>query len=319
MRLAFVVASLGCVGCARQPTQTAPRPLPVATYGSVAPKGAEASANAARGAVVLKAPGTDRVRLPAATFTMGSTEPELRRAIELCNKEPLQGLCERPESESVLARLRLELEAHLVTLSAFAIDRTEVSVGAYERCVAAGACSAPAYAADRRFTNPSFPVTHVRWSDANGYCRFAGGRLPTEAEWEYAARGVEGRTFPWGHHWASRRANHGSFSTEDTDGSDGHVGLAPVESFADGATPTGILNLAGNASEWVFDVVELRQENPGYGRAPVTNPRGAESGEHVFRGGSFRSPSFALRAAMRTPINFPFRDDLGFRCAYDAT
>jgi formylglycine-generating enzyme required for sulfatase activity len=306
-------------GCAIPAAPTASSPAPLGAWSGALPR--ESTSPSWKGLAVLVAPGPSRIALPGATFPMGSTNADLKLAQALCMREPLhEGICDRDGSYLALL-FRLETEAHAVTVSAFSIDRTEVSVAAYDRCVARGACNAPLYEpGDARFDRPDLPVTHVRWQDAAAYCAFAGGRLPTEAEWEYAARGAEGRVFPWGRQWASRRANHGSLASDSTDASDGFVGLAPVESFRDGATPTGILNLAGNASEWVADLVEVQTADPnapGYPKAPVRNPRGAERGDHVARGGSYRTPSFYLRGAMRgVVIARPHADDIGFRCAY---
>ncbi len=329
--LPVCVAALAA--CASEAAVTAPRPASSTAWSAVLPTASSSPVSEAR--VVLRAPGPPRVSLAEGTFPMGSTDADLKVARALCLKEPMHEVGIRagdPVNRSICTRedgyvgtlLRLEKEAHAVTLSPFGIDRTEVSVGAYQRCVARGACSPAAFeAGDARFARPELPVTHVRWQDAVAYCEFAGGRLPTEAEWEYAARGVEGRAFPWGRDWASRRANHGSLAyppSDTSDASDGFIGLAPVESFLDGATPTGIVNLSGNVSEWVQDLLELQTLDPrafGYPKTPVRNPRGADTGEHIVRGGSYRTPSFFLRAAMRgVVIGRRYSDDVGFRCAY---
>ena len=277
--------------------------------------------------IALAAPGPDRVALPGATFTMGSTEADLKAAVLLCRREPAPEYCDTSDLAMALNRyiptlLRLELHAHTVTLSPFAIDRVEVSVAAYERCVVVGACARPDFrTGDRRYDAPELPVTHVLWQDAAAYCAWQGGRLPREAEWEYAARGKTGRAFPWGYQYAPRRANHGVLSTLPgaPDETDGAAGLAPVESYADGATPEGIKNLAGNVAEWVSDLVDRNMDGTvGYDKGPVTNPRGAQSGEHLTRGGSFRTGAIFLRAAMRSVRpGQPYADDIGFRCAYD--
>jgi serine/threonine-protein kinase len=161
----------------------------------------------------------DRVLVPAGPFTMGSDaegEPD-----------------ERPE--------------HTRTLAAFRIDRREVSRGDYRRCSLAGVCR-EAWARPG-WTDPRGPVTSVSWHMARTYCRWAHGRLPTEAEWEKAARGAEGRRFPWGNDAATRdRAVYGLRM---------NVGQPePVGSHPSGASPYGALDMAGNVWEWTDDVYD---------------------------------------------------------------
>ena len=273
----------------------------------------------AAGLVVLRQPHDRRVRIPGGRFVMGSTPQEMQEALQLCAKEPFGPACQRNGERvwDVALTIRAEGHAHEVTLSDFEIDATEVTVEKYTRCVAASVCSPPAFApGDPRYDVPTFPVTHVTWQDASNYCTWAGGRLPTEAEWELAARGYANNTFPWGNVYNPRLANHGSFADDPTDGSDGFVGLAPVGSFPDGATPTGLLDMAGNASEWVFDWYDRDEQQFGYRRGAQTNPKGPPFGAlgHVIRGGSYRDGAHFMRAAARRASSFAERE-VGFRCA----
>jgi formylglycine-generating enzyme required for sulfatase activity len=277
---------------------------------------------AARGTVVVAAAPGGRVRIPGATFTMGSDVRDLERARALCDKEPSRALCERVTSLEADQGLLRETPAHTVTVSAFELDRFEVTVEAYGRCVSAGTCAAPGFPpGDARFDRPELPVTHVSWDDAATFCAWMGGRLPTEAEWELAARGPTGRDFPWGWTWDGRLCNHGSLSTDETDGSDGFLWLAPVGSFPGGATLLGVHDLAGNVSEWVldrFDATAFGNTAAGYAPRPVTNPRVTTGARAVVRGGSWSTGALWQRGAsrwfraphLRTP-------DTGFRCAYD--
>jgi formylglycine-generating enzyme required for sulfatase activity len=280
------------------------------------------------GIVALREPVERRVRIAGGRFVMGSTSREMTAALELCKKEPRgERLCET--TTEVYRLIFSEGLAHEVTVSTFDLDRTEVPVHRYMRCVAAGGCSPPSFpSGDPRYDRPDLPVTHVRWEDAAGYCRWIGGRLPTEAEWEHAARGRAGTVFPWGDLYNPHLANHGSLADDPTDARDGYVGLAPIGSFPDGATKTGLLDMAGNAAEWVFDFYSREddtQTHYGYRGAAVVNPKGPPYSPygHVVRGGSFEDPAHRLRTAARGWAgDLQLRPggaahDIGFRCAYD--
>lgn len=275
----------------------------------------------AAGIVALSLPIERRVRITGGRFAMGSTPSEMMQAVKLCEREPLGAGCD-PQGlriDGVGPWIRAEGHTHQVTLTDFELDRTEVPVRAYARCVGAGGCSPPSYPpGDTRFDRPAFPVTHVRWEDADSYCKWIGGRLPTEAEWEHAARGRANHTFPWGDIYNPHLANHGAWADDPTDGRDGFVGLAPIGSFPDGATATGLLDMAGNASEWVSDWYDRDEEGYGYGLGAQVNPKGPAFSPygHVMRGGSYREAAHWLRTAARRAWPLPTRET-GFRCAYD--
>ena len=257
----------------------------------------------------LRARGSPMIRVPSSEFSMGSTSADIVDALALCAHEPLAASCDERSFAD-------ELVLHRVKLSGFFLDRREVSVDEYQACVRIGRCKAPPYdRGARRFQQRSLPVTLVTWDDANAFCAARGARLPTEAEFERAARGESGRRFPWGELANDRLANHGRLGLDPSDDSDGFAELAPVGSYRAGRTPDGFLDLAGNAAEWVRDRYATQ-----YPDGAVSDPQGpdasAATSARVVRGGSYESPLAWLRGAARTAaLPSDRRPSLGFRCA----
>jgi formylglycine-generating enzyme required for sulfatase activity len=257
----------------------------------------------------LRAPAPLMIRVRAGTFRMGSSHAETLEAAADCAREPLGFRC----NETTFAD---EMPAHDVTLSAFWLDRTEVTVEAYARCVEVRRCKPlPFGQGATRFDKPSYPASLVSFDDALAYCRFRGARLPTEAEFERAARGPARRRFPWGNLYNSRAANHGRLGWDASDPSDGFAELAPAGAYLAGRTPEGFMDLAGNVAEWVNDryaanYPEGPQKNPGGPSAPPA------SSERVVRGGSYAQAAPWLRgAARRFQEPAARRPNIGFRCA----
>ena len=207
-----------------------------------------------------------------------------------------------------------EQPVHTVVQDGFWIDRTEVTNAQYARCVASGACDVSGFVNDVDFNAADQPVVGVDWRNASAYCMWAGGRLPTEAEWEYAARGAEGRLFPWGTDFDGTRLNfcdvNCAQARADKTVDDGFAQTAPVASYAEGKSWCGAFDMAGNVMEWVADW---------YGTYPSgaqLNPIGPAIGtEKVLRGGSWLSNETNVRAAYRgtglTTLSF---NGVGFRC-----
>ncbi len=198
---------------------------------------------------------------------------------------------------------------HTVTLDGFWIDRTEVTNAQYARCVAAGNCSAPpdwssfkrkSYYGDSQYD--VYPVIWVSWDNAAIYCGWAGGRLPTEAEWEFAARSPYGRIFPWGDNLPDATLlNYANSKLSDT---------TRVGTYPKGQSWVGALDMAGNVQEWVSDWYDS------YPSAPQVNPTGPASGKYrVARGGGWDNYLQSVHAAFRchyTPVER--YNLLGFRC-----
>lgn len=265
-------------------------------------------AKASEGVVTLRPQVEGRVLIRRSVFTMGSDQAEIGFALSVCRAEPMGEACEDEWFTD-------EFAPHSVELSDYWLDRTEVSMGDYQRCVEAGPCVAPPLAAGgRRFLEPELPATMVSWTEAVTYCKFRGGRLPTEAEWERAARGTKGRRYPWGNVFDPYFANAGRFGIELFEDKDGYLELAPVGSFVHGQTPDKIADLAGNAEEWVADWWA-----PEYPLTSETNPKGPSVGdEKVVRGGSYIHGRHWLRGADRNKdVPSARRPWRGFRCAYD--
>ena len=141
-----------------------------------------------------------------------------------------------------------------LSLPAFAIDRTEVTIEAYAACVRTGACPAVPGAATPAPADGRLPAVGVSWTEAAAFCAWAGKRLPTEDEWEKAARGSDGRRYPWGDRPECQRANFGNFGGDGRCAAEGAPGRpVAVGSFPSGASPYGALDMAGNVWEWVAD------------------------------------------------------------------
>jgi formylglycine-generating enzyme len=218
-----------------------------------------------------------------------------------------------------------ESPEHPVCLSSYAIDQFEVTIERYGKFMNETTRQPPAlWDEDTLATAPDRPVVGVVWQDAADYCVWAGKRLPTEGEWEQAARGRDTRRYPWGNMAPFpdlanyNRGDWVSYLVTMAPVTYGAAGLNTrlgISEFG-GRSPFGLYNVAGNASEWVADWYDRSY----YANSPKENPRGPESGERkVFRGGSWIDPPRNLRVTARFSAKPDFQDRiLGFRCAMDA-
>jgi len=281
-----------CTPTVSQPT--APVNLPTATTTPAAtPQGQPPECTATGQTWVSPKDGAVLVCVPAGEFLMGAA-PE----------DDLAASDERPQ--------------HTVYLSAYWIDRLEISNAQFAQCVQAGACHQRRYSPylwgvsshTRKdyFVDPvyaGYPVIMLDGDEAHAYCQWAGRQLPTEAQWEKAARGNDGRLFPWGNEKTDcQRANYLGCEN-DTSASDSH----PT-----GASPYGVLNMSGNVWEWVAD----RYEPEYYATAPAHDPVGPESNApRGLRGGGWNSLSEELRLSARSSGEPKHATDgaIGFRCA----
>lgn len=196
-----------------------------------------------------------------------------------------------------------------VYLDAYYMDKYQLSVGEYAKFLESTSHVPPEeWGIMRKSMHQKRPVINVDWTDADAYCKWAGKRLPTEAEWEKAARGTDGRIYPWGNELPTQF--HANMKKEVWNN---HVVLTPVGMFEDGKSPYGIYDMAGNVWEWVSDWYDPNS----YTTSSLRNPAGPPRGDYkVVRGGSWGSGPKDLRATDRETHLPSFRGyGTGFRCA----
>ncbi|MCX5866749.1 MAG: SUMF1/EgtB/PvdO family nonheme iron enzyme [Proteobacteria bacterium] len=215
---------------------------------------------------------------------------------------------------------------HRVWLDAYYIDKFEVTLDHYARCARAGKCPEPGKVGYCNWGQPGkgdHPVNCVDWNQAGAYCEWTGKRLPTEAEWEKAARGTEGRIYPWGNEFDCHRGNFDDEKDRDPElipggpDCDGYKTTAPVGRFSAGASPYGVMDMAGNVWEWVSDWYGDNY----YRDTTSRNPSGPAGGtvRSLRGGGWYSNATFLLRTSRRGWADPNYQGDhYGFRCARDA-
>ena len=233
------------------------------------------------------------VYVPGGTFWMGSDE-----------NDPLATAAELPQ--------------HAVTLNSYWMDRIEIPNAAYNQCVDAGVCKPSRYTSNPAYNGDSMPAVGISWQDAVDYCSWVGGRLPYEAEWEYAAKGEPGSRYPWGSEFNGERVNFCDKNCEESWANrtvdDGFEESAPVGSYPAGASWIGALDMAGNVWEWVWDWYS------GYTGDDLTNPSGPETGTgKIIRGGCWANGEDGVRTTYRVDSGGEIKpttrhSNIGFRC-----
>ena len=256
----------------------------------------------------------EMVHIPSGKFIMG---------IDKITPPSIKGVKLKPWSREAFHD---EGPAHLVELSSYHMDKYEVSNAEFTEFLKATGHAAPAYWDDPRLNKPNQPVVGVNYADATAFCEWKEKRLPTEAEWENAARGPEGLRYPWGDELNPKLANYAK----------NHPATMPVDSLAEGASAYGVHHMAGNVFEWVSDWYDPRFYEKG---TVMVNPTGPEKpvwlggtglyvdrltvGEkRVIRGGSWVATETSMTTTHRFwnhPLNNSYGVGLGFRCAKTAT
>ncbi len=298
---------------------------------------------------------SDMVNVPGGWFTMGINQRELANLSRACSlqlgktkwycQSLFIGIADRNSIALITRGIRLSGRVtaadsyhRRVYLSPFQIDRHEVSVAKYRACVAAGACNISSLVAgDTRYLKDAWPMVNVSWDDETTYCRWRGKRLPTEAEWEKAARGTKARRWTWGNQTRRRGANHGKLEATAVTLTRAYVTNRPLPGgdyvtapdASDGARyavapgamvwsegPYGTFDMSGNVAEWVQDYWSAT----GYKGLPKYNPARLISDPgtawRVIRGGSWMLPKLFTRTYMRMNSRFlPRSEHVGFRCA----
>ena len=237
---------------------------------------------------MVKADAGEMILIPEGPFTMGSSEKDIQWAVKQFRSESLDWY-------------RDEMPAHSVNVSAFKIDKYEVTMAVYSLFMEATGKPAPREFENPRLNHPRQPVVSVTWNDAKAYCLWAKKRLPTEAEWEKAARGTKARHYPWGNEPDALNANIRGKG-------DDYRNTSPGGKFPEGASPYGVMDMSGNVWEWTEDLYQPypgnKYDNDFY-----------DKNFKVIKGGSWNSTLDLVRPAVRgNALPTQKKNYIGFRC-----
>ena len=243
--------------------------------------------------------------VPSGEFIMGSDDMDAKIAIEGGRAYP-------------------EIPVNTVYLDGYWIDKYEVSNGQYTLCVDGGVCQPPYLSSSetrtKYYANPEYsncPVIWVNWYMARAYCEWTGRRLPTEAEWEKAGRGTDGRKYPWGNEPLNgERANFCDINCPRTIANpfynDGYADTSPVGNYPAGASPYGAMDMSGNVWEWTGTLIQPYPYDSNDGREDLE-----ANGERVWRSGPWSNGYWWMRSSVRyRSIPNYWQVNLGFRCAF---
>jgi formylglycine-generating enzyme required for sulfatase activity len=293
------------------PPAATPQPTPIPAL-KIAQEGVTSNADWTLYApYVQEFDGMEMVLVPAGSFMMGSTDEQIEAAFQGC-QTATGGQCDRLWFENEGPQTQITFPA------SFWISKKEVTNAQYRACVDAGVCTPPTNRAI--YDDPDFadhPVVHVSWSQSNDYATWLGMRLPTEAEWEYAARGPDGLIYPWDNSFDGRKLNfcdmNCTIDWRNTNVDDGYGQTAPVGSYPEGASWVGALDMSGNVWEWQNSIFRNYPYDAGDGREGAAN-----QGEvHVLRGGSWYTYQTDNRTITRLYFSGERDLDVGFRLAMD--
>lgn len=267
----------------------------------------------------------DMVYIPAGYVEMGSDQKDIDRAMDIFRevekKEPIRNWFDD------------EVPKHKAWVRAFYMDKYEVTNRDYMKFVRSGGyrkkmfwsdkgwkwvgkkkIKTPECMKDDRFNNPDYPIVCINWYEASAYTKWAGKRLPSEAEWERAAHGDENRLFPWGNDFSSQDGYRANYHPGDvTQDKDGYQFTAPVTAFPRGISPFGVFQMAGNVWEWCQDWYGEHY----YAKSSPKNPSGPRTGsEKIVRGGAWLNSIISIRTVYRSYVDPKLRySHIGLRCA----